>query len=106
MIGNPSRFALCRVTLRAIIFWSLVSIAAADAGEVIRTNHVAAERKKGWSWAPRKDAVQPDCGKRNPVFYVGEPVAFALGPSAASYEVRDYWGELVDQGPAAQHASR
>ena len=24
------------------------------------------------------------------------------GPAAASYEVRDYWGELVDQGPAAR----
>ncbi len=61
-----------------------------------------AERKHGWSWAPRKDAVQPDCGKRNPVFYVGEPVVFSLGPSAARYEVRDYWGELVDQGPAGE----
>ncbi len=75
---------------------------AADAGEAVRTNNVAPERTKGWSWTPRKDAVQPDCGRRNPVYYEGEPVAFSLGPAAANYEVRDYWGERVDQGPAAQ----
>jgi hypothetical protein len=82
---------------------SLISFA--NAGEPMRTNHPAPERTRGWSWTPRKDAVQPDCGKRNPVFYVGEPVVVTLGPSATSYEVRDYWGELVDQGTAAQRTT-
>jgi len=102
MIRNESKCAARRAILGGIILWNLVFFVAADAGEPIRTNHVAPERKHGWSWAPRKDAVQPDGGKRNPVFYVGEPVAFTLNAAAATYEVRDYWGELVDQGPAAQ----
>ena len=93
---------MCRIVLGWVMLWGLLAYCAADAGEAVRTNHVAPERTKGWSWTPRKDAVQPDCGKRNPVFYEGEPVTFSLGPAAANYEVRDYWGERVDQGPAAQ----
>ena len=93
---------MCRIVLGWVMLWGLLAYCAADAGEAVRTNHVAPERTKGWSWTPRKDAVQPDCGRRNPVFYEGEPVAFSLGPAAAGYEVRDYWGERVDQGPAAR----
>ncbi|HEV7401876.1 MAG TPA: hypothetical protein VGO11_03080 [Chthoniobacteraceae bacterium] len=54
------------------------------------------------------DQVKVDCGKRNPLFYVGEPIAFQLtGPAnlkglpAERFEVRSYWGDVVDQGPAA-----
>ena len=57
---------------------------------------------RGFQFEPRRDAVHLSCGRRNPLFYVGEPITFTLGPSAASYEVRDYRGELVDQGPAGQ----
>jgi len=32
------------------------------------------------------------------VFYVGQPVVFALTPGAATYEVRDYYGDMVDSG--------
>lgn len=39
-------------------------------------------------------------GKRNHVFYVGQPVQFTFNRlGAVRYEVRDYYGELVDQGP-------
>ena len=62
--------------------------------------HVEAERKRGWMWTPRKDSLNPDSGKRNHVFYVGDPIAFKLGLSATTYEVRDYWGTMVDKGPA------
>ncbi len=39
-------------------------------------------------------------GKRNNVFYVGEPIVFLLpGREVVTrYEVRDYWGERVDGG--------
>jgi hypothetical protein len=47
------------------------------------------------------DRVQLDCGRRNPFFYVGEEISFTLkGPPAGRFEVRDYWGEIVDKGPA------
>ena len=65
-----------------------------------QSKHIAPFPKRGWRWTERSDAVTPDCGKRNPLFYVGEPVTFTLGPSALTYEVRDYWGNMVDQGPA------
>ena len=41
-----------------------------------------------------------DSGKRNNVFYVGTPVTLRpTVPGAVSYDVRDYWGNIVDQGP-------
>ena len=66
--------------------------------------HVPAVRTQdtSWHWASRKDAVKPDSGKLHHTFFVGEKVTFALGPSAKTYEVRDYWGKLVDQGPAGE----
>ncbi|MHB1035232.1 MAG: hypothetical protein ACYC35_19265 [Pirellulales bacterium] len=55
----------------------------------------------GWSWALPPDLVKIDSGRRNHVFYVGDPVSFKLAGSVATrYQVRDYWGEEVDRGPA------
>ena len=45
--------------------------------------------------------IYPQSGKRNHLFYVGEPVTFTLGGAAVSYEVCDYWGNQIDTGPAA-----
>jgi hypothetical protein len=57
----------------------------------------------GWTTKNPPDLVTADSGKRNHVFYAGEPVTFRLGGKAAvRYEVRDYWGELVDQGKAGE----
>lgn len=36
--------------------------------------------------------------KRNHVFYVGELVSFSFARTAARYEVRNYYGDLVSQG--------
>ena len=56
----------------------------------------------GWLSQRRPDAVAIHSGHRNNIFYVNTPVAFILqGGSAVRYEVRDYWGTLVDAGPAA-----
>lgn len=47
------------------------------------------------------DRVLLFCGRRNPLFYVGEPIRFQLrGGAPGRYEVRDFWGELVEQGEA------
>ena len=62
--------------------------------------HPEPARTKGWSWKTPPDQVRPVSGKRSHVFYVGEPVVFKLGGAAVRYEVRDYWGEIVDQGEA------
>jgi hypothetical protein len=64
--------------------------------------HPEPTRTKGWSWKTPPDEVRPASGKRSHVFTVGEPVTFKLGGAAATYEVRDYGGELVDQGPAGE----
>lgn len=55
----------------------------------------------GWSSdLPRTNLVTAVSGKRNNVFYVGQPVQFTFNKSGAvRYEVRDYYGEMVDQGP-------
>ena len=100
---NQSYRADCDSLIKVLLSGLLavgVAWRASAADDPAGAKHLAPERKHGWSWTPNKDMVTPDCGRRNPLFYVGEPVAFKLGPSAASYEVRDYWGRLVDQGPA------
>lgn len=58
--------------------------------------------KKGFRWVANPQAITPRSGKRNHVFYVGEPVKFELGPLAARYEIRDYFGNMVDQGDAGE----
>ena len=72
--------------------------AAAARGQ--QADHPEPARTKGWSWKTPPDQVKPVSGKRSHVFYVGEPVTFTLGGAAATYEVRDYWGEIVDKGAA------
>lgn len=53
----------------------------------------------GWSWERPPNMVVPLSGKRNPIFYVGEPVRFTMSRSGAvRYEVRNYYGDLVEQG--------
>lgn len=49
-----------------------------------------------------------ESGRRNPLFYVGENIAFKLTASPKlktppwdRYEVRDYWGEVLEKGPVA-----
>ena len=55
----------------------------------------------GWTNKKPANLVTPESGKRNHVFYVGEAVAFTLkGDAATRYEVRDYWGDIVDKGDA------
>lgn len=62
--------------------------------------------KQGWLNNFPPDMVKVETGKRNPLFYVGEPIQFHLnGPPAARFEVRDFWGEIVDKGPAAVEIS-
>src|ERR1700722_11046858 len=53
--------------------------------------------KGGWLNDFPPDLVQVETTKRNPLFYVGEPVGFQLkGPPADRFEVRDFWGDIVD----------
>lgn len=58
--------------------------------------------RAGWQWQTPPVLVTVGTSHRNNVFYVGQPVVFSLqGSGAAAYEVRDYSGNVVDQGPAA-----
>jgi hypothetical protein len=58
--------------------------------------------KSGWLDRGPADAVRLDAGRRNPFFYVSEAIAFRVsGPPAGRYEVRNFWGEVVDAGAAA-----
>ena len=60
----------------------------------------------GWTNTRPPNVVTPDSGKRNHVFYVGEPVAFNVkGDAAKRFEVRDYWGEVMDKGDVAAGVS-
>jgi lysophospholipase L1-like esterase len=63
-----------------------------------------------WLFSYPPNMVKLDSGKRDNVFLVGDPIGFTLdianygtynlsGP--VHYEVRDYWGGVVDQGTAS-----
>jgi len=61
-----------------------------------------------WQWASPPNYVTLGTANRSNVFYVGDPVTFSIrderytGTTDASrYEVRDYYGTVVDQGPVA-----
>ena len=57
----------------------------------------------GWVGKFPQNMVKPESGRRNHVFYVGEPVSFKLdGKRLDRFEVRDYWGQMIDKGPATE----
>lgn len=61
-----------------------------------------ASAAQGWVKTLPPGLVQLDCGKRNPVFMVGEPIRFQVqGTGAVRFAVRDYRGDVVDKGSAA-----
>ena len=79
----------------------LALVVAALGIQVGAKNKPGEKTSKGFIGDFPVDRVQLDCGRRNPLFYVGEEIAFSLkGPPADRFEVRDYWGEIVDKGPA------
>ena len=91
------------IGLRLLYLLCLVSFIAAfgRAAEPDEPIHPEPARTKGWLKKSPPDQVVPNSGKRNHVFYLGEPVTFKLGGASSTYEVRNYWGALVDKGPAA-----
>ncbi|MBP6964636.1 MAG: hypothetical protein KBC96_09545 [Armatimonadetes bacterium] len=57
----------------------------------------------GWKWEQPPNKVEPLSGRRSNIFYAGEPVKFALrGDAAIRYEVRNYYGNIVDRGAATE----
>ena len=57
----------------------------------------------GWVSGQAPDTVSLLSGKRANIFYAGEPVRFTQkGGPAARYEVRDYYGSVVDRGAAPE----
>ena len=57
----------------------------------------------GWVSPQASGTVRLLSGKRSHIFYAGEPVRFTQkGGPAARYEVRDYYGSVVDRGAAPE----
>lgn len=57
----------------------------------------------GWTGKTPPDLARVESGHRNHVFYEGETVEFSVkGKNLDRFEVRDYWGEMVDQGKFAK----
>ena len=58
----------------------------------------------GWVNKSPTNLIKIDSGRRNNVFYVGDPVIFTLGgvKPGGRFEVRDYWGNLLDKGEATE----
>ena len=75
-------------------------------GELPNT-HPEPKRTGGYVPGERPaDRVQAVSGRRSNIFFVGEPITFKFNQpdsvgvrsTIISYEVRDYWGTLVDKG--------
>lgn len=60
---------------------------------------IATAHGQGFVLNQPQNAISVYAAPRNNVFYVGQPVQFALSGTAATYQVRDYYGTLIDQGP-------
>ena len=52
---------------------------------------------QGFVYTPAPNALTVQSGSRNNVFYVGQPVTFQISNPTDHYQVRDYYGNLVDQ---------
>jgi hypothetical protein len=53
----------------------------------------------GWQWQGPPTLVNMQSNRRGHVFYKGEAVALKLsGPGASKYVIRDYYGNIVEQG--------
>ena len=70
-----------------------------------KPTEIAKPKKRGFQWTANPQEVVPRSGKRNHLFYLGEAVTFELGPAAHRFEVRDYHGDVIDQGPVAKGAA-
>ena len=46
------------------------------------------------------DLINIKSSARSNIFYTGQPIGFRLSSAARTYEVRDYYGNLVDSGTA------
>jgi fibronectin type 3 domain-containing protein len=66
----------------------------------VGTNQPAPQPSNGWTTSSPGGLITPQTSQPNNIFYVGMPVTFQLGNSAVSYDVRDYYGNLVDHGTA------
>ena len=82
-----------------LLFVLLITLSLFMAGgQAVRAN---------WLFSYPPNMVTLDSGKRNNVFYAGDSIKFTLSianygtyalQGAVRYEVRDYWGAIVDQG--------
>lgn len=92
------------MTRHPLSAWRAAALMALALGWLLPSREARAAQeppKPGWVNQFPKDMVKLDSGRRNPLFYVGEPIAFKLdGPSAERFEVRDFWGDVVDKGAA------
>ncbi len=75
---------------------------------VVLIGAASAPAQADWQWASPPDFITLGSANRCNVFYVGDPITFSIrderwtGTTDASrYEVRDYYGTVVDQGPVA-----
>ena len=79
-------------------------LSAAACGLLLGTPLGSAKAAGGWLFQPPPVVVTATTTHRSNIFYVGQPVSFALnGSGATTYQVRDYWGNIVDQGAASKN---
>jgi len=71
-----------------------------DGRDIELLPHPEPARIKGWQYKLPPDLVKINWKRRNPIFTVGEPLRFELDKPSTTFEVRDYWGHLVDRGAA------
>ena len=99
-IDAPAPWASLQYFVRAVD-------AAGNRSEPTETKTV---NSQCWLWARPANWTYAHSGRRHHIFYVGEPVRFELETSPRAYhaivpnqsirfEVRDYHGNLVDEGP-------
>ena len=76
---------------------SFLAWARAFAVAVLLQVFTASVFGSGFSYTPPPNSITIKSAKRSHIFFVGEVVQFQISAPANRYEVRDYYGNLVDQ---------
>lgn len=72
---------------------------AAACGLLLSVPLSSAKAAGGWQFQTPPVVVTATTTHRSNIFYIGQPISFSLqGSGATTYQVRDYWGNIVDQG--------
>jgi hypothetical protein len=85
---------------KKLLSWGLPLLALTAVASLSFFSSSTILAKPGWQTESPPDVVKIRSAQPNHVFYQGQPLAFEFDGAAVRFVVRDYWGEVVEEGDA------